>query len=207
MSNFPYRLCLITDPVYLPKDLFEGKIVEALEGGVDMVQYRDYFGSNDLRLNQAQLLRRLTRDYGTVLIVNGDVELALEVEADGVQLGKRSISPLEVRRLIGKDRLIGASVHNASEIKKAETSGADFLLLSPLFFPGSKTTNSPILGVEKFTDLCKTTSLPVFALGGITPENASAAVRCGAYGLAAISGILAAPSIRKVVEKMRKTFS
>lgn len=206
ISNFPYRHCLITDPAYLPEDEFEEKILEALDGGVDMVQYRNHSGAKEIRLRQAKILRRITRERSAALIINGDVELAVTVQADGVQLGKRSASLLEAKRLTGKKLLIGASVHNTSEIRKAETSGVDFLLLSPLFSPGSKTTNSPILGSEKFAVLCQATPLPVFALGGITPVNARTAIQCGAHGLAVVSGILAASSIREAAKRMRKAF-
>ncbi len=200
-NRFPYRLCLITDPVYLPEDRFEEKIEEALLGGVDMVQYRNSQEGKKERWRQARILRRLTLAHGAGLIINGDLELAVEVQADGIQLGKSSMPVLEARRSLGKDRWIGASVHSVREIQEAESSGADFLLLSPLFQPGSK-KGVDGMGPQKFAKLCQNTSLPVLALGGITPENGQIAMGCGAYGLATISGILAAPFIQKAAEGM-----
>jgi len=196
-------LCLITDPAYLPEDSFEEKIIEALEGGVDMVQYRHKTASAELALHQAKILRRITGEHHCALLINGNLALAKAVHAEGVQLGRDAPSIMEAKRFLGRESLIGASVHNAEEARQAERSGADFLLLSPLFPPGSK-ASSPALLPDRFARLCRSLSLPVFALGGIIPENAAIAIQCGAHGLASISGILDASSIRQAAKKMRE---
>ena len=203
MKIFPYRLCLITDPAYLPEERFEEKMLAALEGGVDMVQYRNLSASPEQRLAEARTLRRLTQGKGAALIINTDLEIARAVRADGVQLGKRSLSIPEARKQLGKYFFIGASVHTAGEIGEAQSLGADFLLLSPLFPPGSKTGEREALGPGKFARLCESAALPVFALGGITPENAPLALKSGAHGLAVVSGILGARSISGAARRMR----
>lgn len=204
LHSFPYRLCLITDPAYLPEGSFEEKISEALSGGVDMVQYRNITGSREEKMAQARILRRITWQWGAALIINKEMDIAEAVQADGVQLGKGSLSVSEARPRSGKGFLIGASAHNAGEIEEAESAGADFLILSPLFAPGSKKeTNLPSLGPVKFSALCRAANSPVFALGGITPENAAMALRCGAHGLASISGILGAPCVSEAAGRMK----
>lgn len=203
MKIFPYRLCLITDPAYLPEDRFEETIRAVLEGGGDMIQYRNLSASLEQRLAEARTLRRLTQEKGAALIINTDLELARAVRADGVQLGKRSLSIPEARKQLGKYFFIGASVHTAGEIGEAQALGADFLLLSPLFPPGSKTGDREALGPGKFARLCASAVLPVFALGGITPENAPLALQSGAHGLAVVSGILGARSVSKAARKLR----
>ncbi|MBI5187097.1 MAG: thiamine phosphate synthase [Nitrospinae bacterium] len=203
LHSLPYRLCLITDPAYLPEGSFEEKMSEALSGGVDMVQYRNITGTREEKMAQARILRRITGQWGAALIINKEMDIAEAVQADGVQLGKGSLSVSEVRSRLGKDFLIGASVHNAGEIEEAESAGADFLILSPLFAPGSKETNLPSLGPVKFSALCRAAKSPIFALGGITPENAAIAFECGAHGLASISGILGAPCVYEAAGRMK----
>lgn len=135
----------------------------------------------------AHELRRLTREHGAALLVNAELALAREVEADGVQLPERGPSIAEARAVLGPAALIGASRHDLLGVQSAERAGASFATLSPVFSVPDK--GEP-LGVERFAAIARSTSLPLFALGGITAARAVHVLDAGAYGLAVIRELL-----------------
>jgi thiamine-phosphate pyrophosphorylase len=141
-------------------------------------------------------LRQLTRRHGARLLINDHVELAQEVRADGVHLGSHSRPTDVVRHLVGPDLLIGVSTHSIADIHRAIAQGADFVTFGPVYATPSKAAFGPPQGVQSLEKACRTSSLPVFALGGITPSRAVEVTEAGAAGIALISAILASPSPR-----------
>jgi thiamine-phosphate pyrophosphorylase len=133
-------------------------------------------------------LRALTRARGARLLVNQDLELALRLDADGLQLPEGSPAAHQLRARCGK-RLIGVSTHDAHGLEAAAEGGADFALLSPVHAVEGK---NPALGPARFAELVRRARLPVFALGGVDAHNAAELVAGGAAGLAVIRAVYAA---------------
>jgi thiamine-phosphate pyrophosphorylase len=133
-------------------------------------------------------LQAETRARGASLFVNRDLELALQLGADGLQLPEGSASVPEVRARWGT-RAIGVSCHDAAGLERAARGGADFALLSPI---GAVAGKNPPLGVEGFAQLARGVQLPLFALGGVDAGSAQALVREGAAGVAVIRAVYAA---------------
>lgn len=198
------QLCLITDPTIpnLPE------IIEAaLAAGVTMLQLRGH------QLSAAQLyalalqLRPLCQRYGASFIVNDRLDVGLAVDADGLQLGKRSL-PLHIaRQVVGKRYLLGASVHSLEEAQAAVADGADFLLAGTIFaspsHPGEPTSGPGLLhAVKQAFPSCF-----VLAVGGITAATAKQAMEAGADGVAVISAILKVKDVQKAVEELRAIVS
>lgn len=201
MNCFPYKLMLITDYRYID-DREAGKIIgEAIRGGVNIVQYRDRGADYPLRVKRARKLRKLTSDLGAKLIINSDTDIASEVSADGIHFPS-IFPPADVPEK--KNFLFGFSAHNKEEIKKGELMGADYLLVSPLFNPGSKTACFPNLGEKGLKKLCRQTDVPILALGGITEDNVSAAFKSGACGVASVTGLLLSGDIFETARRMRE---
>ena len=127
----------------------------------------------------------LARGSGTKILINERADVALAAGAHGVHLPSRSIAPAHLRALgIG---IIGVSCHDAAEVDAASSEGADFVLLGPVFAPLSKAASAAPLGLDRFREITAEARLPVFALSGITPENASQVLSAGAAGVAAIT--------------------
>jgi thiamine-phosphate pyrophosphorylase len=126
-------------------------------------------------------LRALTAARGVPLLVNGDVDLALELGADGVQLPEHDLSVAEARTRLGAGALIGASRHELRGVLDAAAAGASFVLLSPVFAVPGK--GEP-LGLAGFEAIARQSSVPVFALGGVGAAHAAELVRRGAHGVA-----------------------
>ncbi len=198
-----FSLYLISDRKAVPqnRDLLT-TIEQALEGGTDAVQLRDKDLPADQRLALARQLRVLTRRHRARLIINGAVDIALAVEADGVHLGASSLPIAEARRLLGPQKLIGYSAHGPEELLTAHEQGADFATFSPIFFTPCKADFGPPLGLQRLAAACRISPLPVLALGGIDINRVSAVRRAGAHGIALISAILGAENPREAARDL-----
>lgn len=201
MFCFPCRLMLITDYRYIDDKDMGKTIGSAVRGGVDLVQYRDKGADYPLRIKRAKVLRGLTSDLGARLVINSDIDIAGEVGADGIHFPVNfSLADIPEKKTF----FFGFSAHNKEEIKRGESLGADYLLVSPLFNPGSKSVYFPTLGERGLKKLCNKTAPPIFALGGINEGNIGLAVKCGAYGVASVTGLLLSKDIFESAKRMRE---
>jgi thiamine-phosphate pyrophosphorylase len=190
-----FELYLITDRHQVPAEYTLPGIIEAaLQGGVKAVQLREKDLSTAELLPLARELRGLTRQYGARLLINDNVDVARAVEADGVHLGGHSQPADVVRQSIGRKMLIGVSTHSMSEIQAASEKGADFVTYGPVYATPSKAIYGAPQGLHALHEACMNSALPVFALGGITPERAATVRAAGAHGIALISAIIGSAS-------------
>ncbi len=167
-------------------------VVAAVRGGVTAVQLRvKECGARDL-LRRARALLALLRPLEVPLIVNDRLDIALAAGADGVHLGQDDLPCAEARRLAGAAFTIGVSVGSAAEARRAESEGADYLGVSPLFATPTKPDAPPATGLEGLRAIRAATRLPLVAIGGLHAGNAAEALRAGADGVAVVSAIMAA---------------
>ena len=178
----------------------------ALDGGIRAVQLRekDLPGKELYRL--AEQMRSLTARYGARFLVNDRVDVAMAVGADGVHLGGSSIPTSVARTLLGEGALIGCSTHNERELKEATGQGADFATFGPVYPTSSKAAYGPPVGVIALAEACRESAIPVFALGGVKKENAGEVIVAGAFGIALISGVVAAADPREAAAELVTRF-
>jgi thiamine-phosphate pyrophosphorylase len=191
-----FKLYLITDRKQTRKPL-AGAVRLALQGGVRAIQVRE----KDLPIREllvfAQELRAITNEFGAKLFINDRVDVAVAVDADGVNLGHQSMPVSAVRKIVGQSMMIGVSTHNVYEARDAEAGGADFVTFGPVFSTPSKSQYGAPVGLEALRTVKKQICIPVFGLGGIKSENIHEVMGAGADGIAMISGIFGADDIRK----------
>ncbi|MEI6826517.1 MAG: bifunctional hydroxymethylpyrimidine kinase/phosphomethylpyrimidine kinase [Desulfuromonadales bacterium] len=168
------------------------RVFQALRGGISVLQYRAKGLDYGERLVEAGDLKRLSARFSTTFIVNDDLRLAHEVDADGVHLGQDDGDIAEARELLGPDKIIGKSTHNREEALQAEREGADYIGFGALYPTGSKVI-SYLPGVEGLASIRGAVKIPIVAIGGITPGNACRVIDAGADALAVISSVLASP--------------
>jgi len=148
-------------------------------------------------------MRRVCDRYGAALLINDRIDVAIAAGADGVHLASDSVGVAEARGLLGNSRLIGVSTHSPAEVRAAAEGGADFVVFGPVFPPLSKGSYGPPCGREGLMAACRAAaSLPVFALGGITPERVAALAGSGAAGVAVIGSVIGAENPAPATESL-----
>lgn len=177
------------------------KTEEILTAGVKILQYRDKINTQQDRYKIAEQLRKLTHDHKCLLLINDDVTLAQSIDADGVHLGKDDTSIELARDLLGDNKIIGASCYAQFEnVYPAISASADYIAFGS-FFPSPTKPNAPQANIEMITQAKQQFDIPVCAIGGITPQNASNLLDAGADMIAIISAIFNASSPTLAVQE------
>ncbi len=165
---------------------------EAIKGGTTIFQFREK-GNGSLKESEkkelAQTLQRICKQYDIPFIVNDDVDLAVEIGADGVHIGQEDEQIEQVRQKIG-NKILGVSVHDVKEAKQAELLGADYLGVGPIFHTTTKEDIREVSGPSVIRMIrSQGITLPLVGIGGISAENAHEVITAGADGIAVISAI------------------
>lgn len=196
------RLYAVTDRTWLGKESLEEAVEAALRGGVTILQLREKQASHEELVKTAMRLKPLCRRYGVPLIINDDVEAALEADADGVHVGQEDMAVAEARRILGPEKIIGASAHNREEALEAQRQGADYLGSGAVFGSSTK-KDATTLSREELTAVCRAVSIPVAAIGGITEENCLELAGTGVSGIAVVSALFAAADKEAAAARLR----
>jgi thiamine-phosphate pyrophosphorylase len=187
-----------------------GQLIEqvsrALTGGARIVQYRDKSSDHARRLAEAQALLNLCHEHQVPLIVNDDIELACQIQADGIHLGQQDAALSNARDKLGEHCIIGISCYNVFSLaQQAVADGADYIAFGAFYPSGTKpaaSTASPDLLHRAKQEL----DIPVVAIGGITPHNAAELLDAGADMLAVIQGVFAQPDIELAARAFSSLF-
>lgn len=190
MPRPDFNLYLITDRNQTKGRDLLWLIEEALDAGVEAIQLRE----KDLAVRDLFLLAerasRLCQDHHSSLFVNDRLDIALAVNAAGVQLGNASVPIRLARQLLGTQKMIGVSTHTLNEAFAAQRQGADFVLFGPVYFTPSKAAYGAPQGLNKLKEIVEKISLPVYAIGGINLENILDLRSLGVSRVALISAIM-----------------
>lgn len=182
-------------------------ITAAARAGVDLIQIRE--PALDDRALFTLVRGAVAAAAGTQVrtVVNDRLDIALAAGAAGVHLRSTSYDASHARALAPEHFLIGRSVHGVEEAMLVEQrGGCDYLTFGTVFASGSKPEGHPIAGIDALRAVCAAVSLPVLAIGGMTPETAPLAASAGASGLAAIGMFSASPDLGSLVKNLRQTF-
>jgi thiamine-phosphate pyrophosphorylase len=164
-------------------------IAECAAGGADIVQLREKEKNDRELLERARQVRRWTRESGVLFIVNDRADIARLVDADGVHLGQDDLPVKEARRILGPDALIGVSTHNLDQLRQAILDGASYVGIGPTFPSGTKDF-AELAGLEFVRQAMAETTLPAFAIGGVSLQSIAAAAAAGARRVA-VGGVIA----------------
>ena len=168
--------------------------------GLRGVQLREKDLDDEALTRLAMQCRPIFERHHLQWFVNGSAAVAARVEATGVHL-PASGDPAAARAQLRAGALVGQSVHSLDAARAAAAAGADFLVLGPIFTPGSKPAVGPPLGLEGVRMVCRAVAVPVFTVGGMTPERAEACRAAGACGAAAVSALMATDEPEETLAK------
>ena len=188
-------LYVILDPSVGPDRPLMNVLNAAAEGGARIFQYRNKTASMKEALAEAQPLRRRAHELKLLFLVNDRCDLAMALDADGVHLGQSDLPYLNARRLLGPEKYIGLSTHNAAQVESAHRLRPDYIGFGPIFTPASKSDHDPLVGIQGLRDIRPLTSVPVFAIGGIQAEHVRPLMEAGADGIAVISAVVGAADV------------
>ena len=200
-------LYVITDCVNFDTSGLLYQTGQILEAGISVLQYRDKTPDASLRLERAIALQGLCRRYNTVFLINDDVELAARISADGVHIGREDTIYERCRALLGPEAIIGISCYNQLELALlAQENGADYIAFGSFFPTMTKNT-----GIRAYPDLLVSARLrltvPIVAIGGITPENGAGLIEAGADLLAVVSSVYSSEDPPRAVASFNSLFN
>ena len=176
----------------------------ALDGGVDVIQLREKSGDGRVIDRAAQTFRRLADTYGVPFFVNDDPDLAVHCRADGVHVGQDDMPVEEVRRIVGKDALIGLSTHSTEQIDAA--AGVDHISVGPVW-PTPTKEGRPAVGLDLVSYAARHTTLPFFAIGGIDAGNVRQVLEAGARRICVVRAIRDAADPARMAAELRRSFA
>ena len=202
MNGVDFDLYLVTDRNQTGGRDLLGVLQQALDGGVKAIQLREKDLCGRDLFSLAERANTLCEAYGAALFINDRVDVALAVDAAGVQLSRTSLPVETARVLLGDKKLIGVSTHSLQEAQQAKQDGADFILFGPVYFTAAKAAYGAPQGLTALRTIVDHIPLPVYAIGGIKPDNIEPTKQTGARGVALISAIVSAESPKEAAAKM-----
>lgn len=210
MKKETLLLYAITDRAWLESDTLVHQVEEAIKGGITILQLREKNLSADEFRKEAVEIKKLCRAHGIPLIINDNVSLAKEIDADGVHVGQSDLEAGKVREILGPDKIIGVTAKTVEQALAAQAAGADYIG-SGAVFPTSTKKDAKPMDKELLKDIVQSVSIPVVAIGGIDETNASHLAGTKIAGIAVVSGIfskkdicLAAKNLKAIAQSIVK---
>ena len=178
-------------------DQLVAKVAAALAGGIRLIQYRNKKGSAQLRRHQCEALSECVRTVNATLIINDDSQLASDVRAHGVHLGKDDATVAQARRVLGPGKIVGVSCYNdLARAREQEEAGADYVAFGS-FFPSVTKPNAVAASLDLLFEARSRLKVPVVAIGGIDRNNAPALLEGGADAIAVLSALFSVEDVEQ----------
>ena len=188
------RLYAVTDRGWVGRQSLCEQVECALRGGATCVQLREKELDEKAFLAEARELKALCARYGVPFLINDNVALAMQVDADGVHVGQEDMDARQVRHLIGKDKILGVTAKTVQQAQLAQEAGADYLGSGAVFGSATKTNAKP-MSRELLQSICQSVTIPVVAIGGIHRGNIASLAGTDIRGVAVVSGIFGVADI------------
>ncbi len=173
-----------------------------IDGGADAIQLREKTISDSDFISLARGIRDITTRRGTLFIINDRVNVARDINADGVHLGQQDMDVLEARAIIGNEKIIGVSSHNTIQARKALKDGADYVAIGPVYHTSTK-DYEPSVGLKVVQEVSGDIDVPVFAIGALTLENLDDVLQTGVSRIAVCSAIIKSKDIFSTTKRFK----
>ena len=191
MNPVDLTLYLVTDSTYHTEESFLQTVEEACIGGATIVQLREKGGSSRDYLNQALKVKEITDRYHIPLIIDDRIDIALACDAAGVHVGQSDLPVSYARRLLGPDKIVGATAKTVEAAVAAYNDGADYLGTGAIY-PTTTHVTTKVTPVSVLNDVCRAVPIPVVAIGGLNADNMDVLADSPIKGIAVVSAVMKA---------------
>lgn len=203
MKSDSLLLYAVTDRTYIGKKSLSQKVQEVIEGGATFIQLREKnLNQSDLLL-EAKEIQTLCKKAHVPFVINDDVQLAKEIDADGVHVGQEDMEAASARELLGPDKIVGVSAQTVEQALLAEKMGADYLGVGAVFPTNSK-DDAEDVSFETLKAICEAVSIPVIAIGGIHKDNVLQLKGSGIVGVAVISALFSQEDSCQATQELKE---
>lgn len=199
-------LYAVTDRSWLNGQTLSQQVELALRGGVTFLQLREKDLAEEKFKTEALKIKELCLSYDVPFVLNDNVKLAIETDADGVHVGQTDMNPGTVRKMIGQDKILGVTAESIEDALSAEAAGADYLGVGSVF-PTSTKLDADLISIETLKEICASVKIPVVAIGGITKDNLRQLKNSGIAGIAVVSAIFAQSNIEQATRELKDLLS
>ncbi len=183
------RLHVLTDFLFQQRYTHAALAELAIKGGADVIQFRQKAGPIRHKLYAAHLTAEVCVNHDIPLLVDDHLDIMQAVNAQGIHLGRTDFPIGDARRILGPDAIIGGTGNTLKQAIEAWEEGADYVGFGPIYYSQSKANVADIQGIKALEEVCKTVSVPVIAIAGITVDKVEEVLDAGAYGIAIMSAI------------------
>ena len=202
MQKFDTSLYFITDSTGYGEEEFLSRVEAALQGGVTILQIREKNKSTKAYIALAEKVHALTKKYNVPLIIDDRVDVALAVDAEGVHLGAEDMTVAMARKILGDEKIIGATAKTVPWAMDAAAQGADYLGVGAIY-PTTTKVKTVLTSTETLRDICHAVAIPVNAIGGLNKENIVVLAGIPIAGICAVSAIMKAEDPKTAVAELK----
>ena len=202
MPTLSSRLLVVTDRHQTKGRSLVPLLQQVLTAGISAIQLRERDLSARELVTLAREVQSVTASCNSQLIINDRIDVALVLEGVGVHLRSNSLPLSIARHMLGAQRLLGISVHSVEEGLLAQSQGADYIVLGPIYETPSKQMFGPPLGIHTLEKACRLVRIPIVGIGGVTAARAREMRRVGAFGAAVITAILGADDVESATREL-----
>lgn len=202
-NPFPYRLYLVISEADCAGRDFVRVAEQAVLGGVDLVQLREKHATTEVFLRKAERLQAMLKIYTVPLIINDNLDVALQSDAFGIHVGRSDCSPAHIRSVWKECRSLGYSIEHLDQLQTRDAQLSDCLGISPVFKTSTKTDTVTEWGLDGIRTIRQRTDKPLVAIGHINAANAGDVIRAGADCLTVVSAICQAPDPQQAAREIR----
>ena len=203
MKQFDTTLYFITDSTGFSEEEFLYRVEEALKGGVTFLQLREKEKSTREYIELAEKVHTLTLKYKVPLIIDDRIDVAMAIDAEGVHLGQSDMPVGVARKILGDNKIIGATAKTVEQAVEAYEKGADNLGVGAIF-PTTTKVKTVLTSVETLKNIVKAVPIPVNAIGGLNSNNISILKNSGVAGVCVVSAIMKADNPRTEAEQIKR---
>lgn len=206
MKNFDTTLYFITDSTGFSEEEFLSRVEQALKGGVTLLQLREKEKTTREYIALAEKVHKLTQKYNIPLIIDDRIDVAMAVDAEGVHLGQSDMPVDIARKILGEDKIIGATAKTVPQALEAYANGADNLGVGAIY-PTTTKVKTVLTSVDTLKEIVKAVPIPVNAIGGLNKNNIDILENTGIAGVCVVSAIMKADNPQKAAEEIKEKFA